>query len=128
MLTRDQERARRAYEAIGGVPEGEREDYKIAVHALGAEILESGLAAAMSGLERRKEKGDLLRGHLAAAGIPKLIQAGTNEPILSEPVSATNLPDKIRALDTDAYILATRETLQIVLWLKRAVQAKFEGA
>lgn len=125
MLTRDQERAELAYAAVGRVPEQDRKDYKIAVHALGAEILQSGLAAAMAGLERRESRGDRLRTDLANARIPRLVQPGHRNQILGEPLTKDNLPAKVRALPLDDYILATRETLQIILWLKRAVQATF---
>ena len=115
-LLRDQERALHAYAAVVSVGEKDREEYKIAVHALSAEILQSSLAAAMSGLERRERIGEILLGHLAGAQLPGIVQTTTGRA----------LPDQIRALDTDRYILATQETLQIALWLKRAVQAKFE--
>jgi len=126
-LTRDQQRALRAYEAVANVPEKDRKDYKIAVQALGAEILRSGLAAAMAGLERRKGKADRLREDLANAGIPRLVQLGREDiPILRGALTRDNLPAKVRALPLDDYILVTRETLQVVLWLKRAVQATFK--
>lgn len=131
MLTRDQSRAFKAYEAVSSVQENDRKDYKIAVHALGAEILQDGLAAAMAGLERREGRANLLRTHLAEAAkaglIPGLQKANSSDEDLRSPVTKDNLPGKVRALDLDGYILATRETLQYVLWLKRAVQAKFDG-
>jgi len=34
----------------------------------------------------------------------------------------------VRELDADGYMIATREMLQVATWLKRAVQATFEGA
>jgi CRISPR-associated protein Cmr5 len=129
MLTRDQHRAQFAYRAVEYITdEAQRKDYKIAVHAFGAEILRSGLAAAMAGLERREGKGDRLRSDLANpnAGIPGLVQPNRSDiPILQVAPTKDNLSAKIRSLPLDDYILATRETLQIVLWLKRAVQAKF---
>jgi CRISPR-associated protein Cmr5 len=127
--TRDQQRALHAYEVVGAITDkAQQKDYKIAVHALCADILRSGLAAAMAGLERRESKAELLRGHLVSANIPGLVQPRRQDiPILKERLPPKNLPAKIRALPLDDYILATRETLQVVLWLKRAVQAKFEG-
>ena len=125
MITRDQQRAQFAYRAVGSITdEAEQKDYKIAVHTLGAEILKSGLAAAMAGLERRERRGDRLRNDLANARIPGLVQQG-RQGVLQEPLTGANLPAKVRALPLDDYIFATRETLQVVLWLKRAVQAKF---
>lgn len=116
-LSRDQRRALDAYKAVAEVQKKDKKDqeeYEIAVHALGADILRSGLAAAMAGLERREAKGLLLLSHLAKAKIPGL--GNDAEP--------KDIPAKIRDLPLDDYILATRETLQVVLWLKRAVQAK----
>ncbi len=118
IVFRDQQRVRHAYECIDTVPDNAQKDYKIAVMGLGATILRNGLSAAMAELERmyKNTTNDprLLLDHLAKAGIPGLAGA-----------TASTLPADIRKLDTDAYMLATRETLQVVLWLKRAVQAKF---
>ena len=128
-LSRDQRRALFAYRSVARIGDDQKKDYKIAVGALGGNILRSGLAAAMAGLERRKKEGgspDTLLSHLVEAGIPGLVQPGA-PGVLGQPLSADNLPDKIRHLETSDYILATREALQVVLWLKRAVQAKFEG-
>ncbi len=122
MRTRDQERALRVHDAVRGLKEEDWEDYKFAVRTLGVDILRSGLAAAMSGLERCGKMGDLLREHLAQAGILGLHQPASADPVLREPVSAINLSDKIRALPIDEYILATRETLQIIRWLTHATQ------
>lgn len=114
-LLRDQQRALHAYRCVGEVAAAnDRKDYKIAVNDLGANILRVGLAGAMAALERLKERGQTLLGHLASAGAPGLVGA-----------SAVDLPDRIRRLPTDDYMLATREFLQIATWLKRAVQATF---
>lgn len=115
VLLRDQRRALHAYEAAGKVPADRRRDYKIAVNDLGANILRSGLAAAMAGLERLGERGKLLLEHLAGAGIYGLDGA-----------TRDTLPNRVRALDVDSYILATREMLKVAAWLKRAAQATFE--
>lgn len=61
------------------------------------------------------EPWDVLLGHLASAGIPGL-----------ENATAQNLAERVRGLDTDSYMMATRELLQVATWLKRAVQATFE--
>lgn len=123
ILRRDQQRALYAYTKVGEVVadrDVEFKEYKIAVHAIGAEIMRSGLAAAMSELERkqaRKAVGKLMT-HLAGAGIPGLLpRNGQSEPIGDE------LPGQVRALHVGAYMLATREMLQVILWFKRAVQA-----
>lgn len=143
-LQRHQQRAVDAYAAVDAIADtAVLDDYKIAVLALGANILRSGLAGAMAVLERasagatepqptnqptpgqtapaqnagrntRATAVMALREHLASAGIPGL-PANT---------TGANLPAKIRNLSVDNYILATRETLQVVLWLRRAVQAR----
>ncbi len=113
-LLRDQQRALHAYEVVGKAPADQRRDYKIAVNDLGANILRSGLAAAMAELERLGDHGKLLLEHLAAAGVYGLHGATGN-----------TLPDRVRALDVDSYMLAMREMLKVAAWLKRAVQATF---
>jgi CRISPR-associated protein Cmr5 len=114
MLLRDQRRALHAYEAVGKVPKEQQKDYKIAVNDLGANILRSGLCAAIAAVQRLGNRGELLLGHLAAAGLPGLERA-----------EASNLARRVRELDADAYMIATREMLQVAVWLKRAVQATF---
>lgn len=113
-LTRDQRRALHAYQAVAGVPKEKRKDYQIAVNDLGANILRSGLAAAMAALERLGDRGTTLLDHLATAGVPGLDGA-----------TRDNLPDCVRRLDVDAYMIATREMIAVAAWLKRAVQATF---
>jgi CRISPR-associated protein Cmr5 len=115
LVLRDQERALHAYAAVGTVPKDKRTDYKIAVNDLGANILRSGLCAALAAVQRLGERGVLLLGHLAKAGIPGL-----------EGATADDLARRVQTLDADSYMLATREILQVAMWLKRAVQATFE--
>jgi CRISPR-associated protein Cmr5 len=116
-LLRDQRRALHAYESVDEVTEELRKDYRIAVNDLGANILRSGLCAAIAAVQRLGTRGDLLLGHLAAAGVPGL-----------EGAAANDVARRVRELDADAYMIATREMLQVAVWLKRAVQATFEGA
>jgi len=116
-LLRDQQRAFYAYEAVGNVPTDQRKDYDIAVNDFGANILRSGLCAAIAVVQRLGNRGHLLLGHLAAAGVPGL-----------EGADAKDLARRVRELDADAYMIATREMLQVTVWLKRAVQATFGGA
>lgn len=115
MITRDQKRAQHAYECFARVPVDQRESYKVLVNGLGANILRSGLAASVAFLERENSRSraeaKLLLDHLGAAGIPGL-QA-----------DHTSLPRAVRGLALDDYMLATRETLRVVLWFRRAVQA-----
>ena len=137
MLTRDQQRAAYAYSRVGAVYKDFRKDYKIAVMALGSNILRSGMVAALADLQRKakysdpparlKESGGLLvLKHLAAAGIPHLVMVpiGTAHDAVPDTVRDT-LATTARGLHTLQYMLATREMLQVVLWLKRAAQATF---
>lgn len=116
MITRDQERAQHAYKSFASLQAAQRENYKVLVNGLGANILRSGLAATIAFLEREnarsRAEAKLLLDHLGAARIPGLV--GTD--------SAT-LPARVRALEVEPYMLATREMLRVVLWFRRAVQA-----
>lgn len=113
---RDQERALHAYEAVCKVPMGKRKDYEIAVNDLGANILRGALCAALAAVQRLGDRGKLLFDHLATASVPGL-----------EGASADNLAERVRELDVDGYMIATREMLQVAMWLKRAAQATFGG-
>ncbi len=114
---RDQQRALHAYEVVGNVQMAQQKDYKIAVNDLGANILRSGLCAALASVQRLGNRSDLLLAHLAAAGVPGL-----------EGATARDIAKRVRELDADGYMIAAREMLQVAVWLKRAVQAMFEGA
>lgn len=116
-ILRDQQRALHAYESVDGVPIAQRNDYKIAVNDLGANILRSGLCAAIASVQRLGNRGDILLNHLASASVPGL-----------ESVTAKKLAQRVRGLDADSYMIATRELLQVATWLKRAVQATFKEA
>ncbi|MCC6526642.1 MAG: type III-B CRISPR module-associated protein Cmr5 [Polyangiaceae bacterium] len=116
-LLRDQQRALHAYDAVGRVPSDKqaRDTYKIAVNDLGAKILRSGLCAAIASVQRLGNRADVLLGHLASAGVPGL-----------EGATVQDFAQRVRALDADSYMMATRELLHVATWLKRAVQATFE--
>ncbi|MFQ5744780.1 MAG: type III-B CRISPR module-associated protein Cmr5 [Acidobacteriota bacterium] len=115
VLLRHQSLALHAYGVVGKVSgKQQRKDYERAVKNLGANILRSGLAAAMAALERRSDRGKRLLDHLARAGIPGL-----------EAATADDLPERVRGLDVDAYMIATRQMLHLAAWLKRAAQATF---
>ena len=78
-LTKDQQRATFAYGQVGQVARLEataQDNYKTAVRALGANILRSGLSAALADLQRRKDRAKALREHLAEANVPGLAGAG----------------------------------------------------
>lgn len=117
-LLRDQERALHAYRCVGEISDkSDQKSYRIAVNDLGANLMRLKLAGAMAALERRNDRGGrLLLDHLGSAAIPGL--QGTNH---------ATLPDAVRHLPVDGYILATREMMRVAEWLKRAVQATFEG-
>ncbi|MFP4600084.1 MAG: type III-B CRISPR module-associated protein Cmr5 [Persicimonas sp.] len=115
MSLRDQQRALHAYEAVAQVQPRQRKDYQIAVNDLGANILRSGLCAAMASVQRLGNRGDVLLGHLASARVPGL-----------EDATAHDIGQRVRGLDADSYMIATRELLQVATWLKRAVQAIVE--
>lgn len=113
MLTRDQKRAKHAYACVKRLSTGQRDNYKVLVNGLGANILRSGLAATIAFLEREnREEAKLLLKDLDDAEIPGL-----------EPKGNLSFPDRVRELDLDKYMLATREMLRVVLWFRRAVQA-----
>ena len=116
MPTRDQARALHAYRAVAQVGADQQGDYKIAVNDLGANILRSGLCAAIASVQRLGQRGYVLLGHLASADVPGLDGA-----------TAQDLAQRVYELDADSYMLATRELLQVTTWLKRAVQATFNG-
>jgi len=113
-MLRDQQRALHAYDAVSSVQKAQQKDYQIAVNDLGANILRSGLCAAIASVQRLGDRGNVLLGHLASAGVPGL-----------EGATARDLAKRVRGLDADNYMIATREMLQVAVWLKRAVQATF---
>jgi CRISPR-associated protein Cmr5 len=118
-LLRDQQRALHAYAAVSGVQKAQQKDYRIAINDLGANILRSGLCAALASVERlnrdKDKRGDVLLGHLATAGVPGL-----------DGLTARELAQRVRGLDAYSYMVATREMLQVATWLKRAVQSTFD--
>ncbi len=109
---RDQRWAFYAYEAVASVRDDQRTDYKIAINDFGANILRSGLSAALAAIERLGTRAELVLDHLARAEVAGL-----------EGATARDLPSRVRRLDVDAYMLATREMLRVAAWLKRATQA-----
>ncbi|MCM2332325.1 MAG: type III-B CRISPR module-associated protein Cmr5 [Anaeromyxobacteraceae bacterium] len=102
------------------VPLEDRDSYKARVQNLGPTVLRNGLAAALAFLDRDAARSDsppqraaiALRTHLAAARLPGLSNS-----------TGASLGGDVRGLDTDAYVLATRELLRMCVWFKRAVRA-----
>lgn len=117
VLLRDQRRALYAYQSVDSVSPEDWNDYQLAVYGLGANVLRSGLCAALAAVQRFGTRGDLLLDHLAKADLPALESIPTRE-----------LVQRVRALDTDVYLIAARETLQVATWLKRAAQARSRSA
>jgi CRISPR-associated protein Cmr5 len=122
--TREQQRALHAWERVEAVPSEHRDDYKSRVHGLGSAVLREGLAAALTFVEReardnaaaKRLLGDLA-AYLVTTGLPELEQARSGEA----------LPGVVRGLSLEAYMLATREVLKLLVWFRRAVQATFTG-
>ena len=116
-LIRDQQRALHAYGCIDRVPRNDQRNYKIAVNDLGANIMRSGLCAALAAVQRlRGRGGEVLLQHLATANVPGL-----------EAVSGDDLTRRVREMNAEEYMIVTREILQVAMWLKRATQATFGG-
>lgn len=112
ILIRDQQRALYAYACVDSVKEDQRRDYKIAVNDLAANILRCGLCAALAAVQRLGERGTILMKHLAGANVVGL-----------ENATEADLARRVRELDVDAYMVATREMLKVAMWLRRACQA-----
>jgi CRISPR-associated protein Cmr5 len=115
-MLRDQLRARHAYASVASVPHRDRDDYRIAVNSFGAHVIRTGLCAAIAWLQRADTKGaDLFLGHLDAAGIRGLAAAAGG--------GKASFADRVHAADAADYMIATRDTLALVVWFRRAVQA-----
>jgi CRISPR-associated protein Cmr5 len=117
-ITREQRRAQRAYACVRDArTKGDKflAGYRTAVNGLGPNTLRSGLSAAMAFLERGRGDGPVVQllGDLGKFDLPGLAGA-----------TADTLPDKVRALPVTEYMMATRELLEVVQWLKRACQAE----
>lgn len=122
-LTREQLRARHALTvwAKTAGKEALRENYRTLVHGFGAQVLRSGLLAAVA-FARRYVDADasklLLEGLFArhVMTVAKVRDA-----------QADGLIEAIAALDATDYMLATREVLAAVIWFRRAAQGVGES-
>ena len=127
-MRRDQQRALYAYECVETVVRehsNQFDDYKRAVHSMGAEIIRSGLCAAVSDMQRRGS-GEAARGGGSNQTGTSLLQshiAAAEVLPFGERPSANTFPSAVRALDTANYMLVTREMLSLIGWFRRAVQA-----
>jgi CRISPR-associated protein, Cmr5 family len=117
-LLRDQRRAAIAYECVAEVLKLatvaiDAKAYKNRVLAVGVDIRRMGLSGALAAVEREKAVGELLLTHLRRA------------PMHAGPSAEQDLPAWVRGrgLDLTAYMLVTRELLQFIVWLRRAVQS-----
>jgi CRISPR-associated protein Cmr5 len=115
-LLRDQRRAAIAYQCVAEAlksakPASDAKAYKSLVLAVGIDIRRMGLSAALAAVEREKAIGERLLSHLRRA------------PMHAGPSEDQDLPAWVRGLDLTAYMLVTREVLQFIVWLRRAVQS-----
>ena len=122
LVMKDQERARRAYKLVEGVSEKDRDNYRIAMNGLGANIIRLGLSAALAELQRRGDRGgNQVLDHLAIvlneAGLPGL------EDKQKGKLDRNNLVSRINGLEAPEYMLVTRELMAQIAWFRRAVQA-----
>jgi hypothetical protein len=115
-LLRDQRRAAIAYQCVAEILKPvtvgiDAKAYKNRALAVGVDIRRMGLSGALAAVEREKAVGELLLAHLRRA------------PMHAGPSEAQGLTAWVRGLDLTAYMLVTRELLQFVVWLRRAVQS-----
>ena len=116
-VLRDQLRARHAYASVASVPPRQRDDYRIAVNSFGAHVIRTGLCAAIAWLQRDdREASGLFLQHLDAAEIRGLAK-------LDGGTKAASFAGKVHAAEAANYMIATRDTLALVVWFRRAVQA-----
>ena len=118
-LTRDQKRACHAYERVKQVQANDLKDYKVLVNSLGPNIIRSGLVASLSFLQRYK--GDKAKQHVVHDLSKGLKLCGV---LAEEYDNVDEFADCVRKLESEKYMLTTRETLKLVQWLKRALQAR----
>lgn len=126
-LRRDQLRAQHAYKQVRIARDKLKDDwahYKVAVDMLGPTVLQNGLVAAFAFLERDAAK-ESMSGRGGARR--QLLEDLANASIPGFDGSGKDLPARVRDMNTDDYILATREVLQVAHWFKRATQALDAG-
>ena len=117
-MRKDQERALWAYERARYARNANKlDDYEIAVQAFAATLHRSGLAVAVSVLERNKARSGYKSLLTDIAGrLP--LHGGNDQP------NADRWPSAVRALDdVSKYMVTTREVLACATWLRRACRA-----
>lgn len=108
-MRKDQERALWAYERAHAASDY-LDDYKIAVQTFAATLHRSGLAVAVSVLERNQSR----------PGYRSLL----NDIAARLPLNGGDWPSAVRALDdVSTYMATTREVLACATWLRRACRA-----
>jgi CRISPR-associated protein (Cas_Cmr5) len=115
-LRTDQQRALAAYGwAAAASKENHLVEYQIAVQSFAAALLRSGFAAAVAVLERNKTR----------AGFERLLGNLSDWPLSGiGKITASEWPAKVRGLDSvTEYMLATRELILLLGWLRRACRA-----
>ena len=119
-MRKDQERALWAYERAQAVRDSDHlalDDYEVAVQAFAAALLRSGLAVAVSVLERNTR-------HPAYRSLLSDIAGRLPLPDGNQRVDSESWPCAVRRLeDVPTYMLTTREALACVTWLRRACRA-----
>lgn len=119
-VLRDQSRALHAYKSVASVPAEHCDDYRIAVNSFGAHVIRTGLCAAIAWLQRTDTEGaSLFLRHLNDAGIRGLAVVPGNK--------GNTFADKVHSAVAADYMVATRDTLALVVWFRRAVQALRAG-
>ncbi|WP_163786306.1 type III-B CRISPR module-associated protein Cmr5 [Myxococcus vastator] len=122
--TREQQRALDAYARVREVKvPALRADYKPRVNGLGAAVLRDGLAAALAFLER--EVGSNTAAQRLLKDLEWCLERARLPGLSSRDLKEKGLPGAVRELELDAYMLATRESLRLLVWFRRAVQATF---
>lgn len=136
MRTRDQERALHVYDRVTRLDASLRGEYKTLAKDLGANVMRSGLCAALAFIHRNvKESAGASRPPSKAARSrdPRAGAARALLDHLTEALQATRIPAlvevqqsgdlfaTVRRLEVDAYMLATREVLRLAMWFRRAV-------
>lgn len=117
-LTRAQWRTQRALKTWRET-EGDkalRDDYRTLVHGFGAQVLRSGLLAAVA--FARRYRNERAADHLLTALFDPRVMSVS--PVKG--ASPDQLVDRVAALDATAYMLATREVLAALVWFRRVAQ------
>lgn len=117
-LNREQRRAMHALRLWKTAREADwpEANYRTLVNGFGAQVLRSGLLAAVAFARRYVD--DRAAAHMLSGLFhPQVMSVG-----ILHRVKPDDLIEALARLDAAAYMLATREVLAATLWLRRAVQ------